>query len=148
MSEQALYRLLRFFISCLKPSKPFPKAGARSRRCPPFYQMSHSARSFAYMRAYDGLLPQTPLCAFPCFTAQEKCRGAPVKSCPPRLRACKRAQSFHVPWPAMTAARRAPLQRLFTRRIKFVQNYEKTLAFRFRLCQNTFTLSKNKSTII
>ena len=48
----------------------------------------------------------------------------------------------------VTAAWRAPLQRPFTCRIKFVQNYEKTLAFRFRLCQNTFTLSKNKSTII
>ena len=48
----------------------------------------------------------------------------------------------------VTAARRAPLQRPFTLNIKFVQNYEKTLAFRFRLCQNTLTLSKNKSTII
>ena len=48
----------------------------------------------------------------------------------------------------VTAARRAPLQRPFARRIKFVQNYEKTLAFRFRLCQNTLTLSKNKSTTI
>ena len=48
----------------------------------------------------------------------------------------------------VTAARRAPLQRPFARRIKFVQNYEKTLAFRFRLCQNTLTLSRNKSTII
>ena len=41
----------------------------------------------------------------------------------------------------VTAARRAPLQRPFARRIKFVQNYEKTLAFRFRLCQNASTLS-------
>ena len=48
----------------------------------------------------------------------------------------------------VTVARRAPLQRPFARRIKFVQNYEKTLAFRFRLCKNTLTLSKNKSTII
>ena len=42
----------------------------------------------------------------------------------------------------VTAAWRAPLQRPFTLNIKFVQNYEKTLAFRFRLCQNTLTLSK------
>ena len=48
----------------------------------------------------------------------------------------------------VTAARRAPLQRPFTLNIKFVQNYEKMLAFRFRLCKNTLTLSKNKSTII